>query len=161
MKRERASYFVHSMPGKRSDPESTRETEPPVVMVSQVQLQGVYSHLVDRLVSSIICHKGSRGLNNIWFRVTTCVAFSDRGGASRFSETRTLLWTTRPPSFEGFTKRNRRGARQPTFYDASPLFNNVVHGWSCKQHRDVKHVGRTMKHLYSTLFRDHNFSRTS
>lgn len=37
-----------------------------------------YSHPADRLVSSITRHKGNGGPNNIWFRATTCVAFSDR-----------------------------------------------------------------------------------
>lgn len=58
-------HNVAAMPRKFPTPESSRETEPPVVMASRVQLQGVYSHLLERLVSSITRHKGSRGPNNI------------------------------------------------------------------------------------------------
>lgn len=109
-------------------------------MASQVQLQGVYSHPVDRLVSSITRHKGNGGPATIsdleprpvWRsriptrterfpeRFTNRSPFVDHPFCGGHPLSLSLNW-----DLYDWGKKTGRGARQRVLR-LSPLFNNVV-----------------------------------
>lgn len=123
--------------------------QPPVVMASRARPRGVYSHLLNRLVSSIIRHKRkSRSEQYLISRgsLVLCGVFESRWGPVRPGDRRnpfcgpTLL--KRFPKAKkraavewgsvsaGGGSRRRSRATQPALFTTplARLFNNVVHG---------------------------------